>query len=292
MSTPDPNAGLQDEAVDAPTPPAPAELQPVDSAGNPIPTPDATAPVAVDPTLAAAPADATAPEATVADPPAAPDLGAPATSPAADAAPPTSTTSTPDPLASGVFPLGDETSAPPIDASAPVATEVGAIVDPGTPPVVAPDPEIHGVEAQTAEGVPLAPGEPLVPGDQIVVPTAVVADDTPRPPAEAEAPTIEQTATIGNAGEGQTGDAQPTDPATPTSTDQRVAPADQNKGVGTVDPDGVQLVVTALAEAYAQQGVHQDVLTQAVANAYANLQGQRSTALSAGLPDPFPLFVF
>lgn len=289
MSTPDPNAGLQDEAVDAPAPPAPAdplaaELQPVDSAGNPIPTPDATAPVAVDPTLAAAPADTSVPEATVADPspaPVAPSLGGDATSPAAD-------------------------PAPPIDASAPVATEVGAIVDPGTPPVVAPDPDVHGVQAQTSEGVPLAPGAPLVPGDQIVpatpdtspgdepalVPDVVVADDTPRPPAEPEPATIEQTATTWNAGEGQTGDAQPTDPATPTSTDQRVDAADQNKGVGTVDPDGVQLVVTALAEAYAEQGVHQDVLTQAVANAYANLQGQRSTALSAGQPDPFPLFVF
>lgn len=76
---------------------------------------------------------------------------------------------------------------------------------------------------------------------------------------------------------------------TSLSTPAPVVPDVSAKGPGTLDVDSVSLAVTALAEAYAELGVHKDVLSAAVDAAYANLQSQRSTAQTAGQPDPFPL---
>lgn len=93
----------------------------------------------------------------------------------------------------------------------------------------------------------------------------------------------------GTADDHMPGVAAVSDPGDTSLSTPAPVPDTSAKGPGTGDVAAVSFVFTALAEAYAEQGVHKDLLSAAIDTAYANLQGQRSSAQFAGQPDPFPL---
>lgn len=83
-----------------------------------------------------------------------------------------------------------------------------------------------------------------------------------------------------------------TDAAT-SALDERVAHADRNKGVSAnQNTDALEAGFKGLVESYAVQGVHRDLVSQWVVEEYASLQGERTSAQSAGASDPYPLLVF
>lgn len=83
------------------------------------------------------------------------------------------------------------------------------------------------------------------------------------------------------------------DDSATSALDERAAKADRNKGVSAgQDTAGVELSFKSLVRGLAASGVHRDLPNQWVGEAYADLQGERAHAKSAGLPDPYPLLVF
>lgn len=82
------------------------------------------------------------------------------------------------------------------------------------------------------------------------------------------------------------------DDQNPLTIDQRIDPADRNKGVAANLPtEFAEDLMTQTVKRLAKTGFPHDVVHQWVDQAYADLQGERSTAKSAGEPDPFPLYV-
>lgn len=264
-------------------------------------TPDPAAPTVE------APVNVIAPE-PAADPTLAPDPGAVASNPATDPPVVTTTDAEGNIVETDPVPVGDQASDP--TTGEPLTTGDNTAVVPAPDPT--PDPAANVVVVPTVVAGPDPSGAASLVIDKQTAPDPVetiptrsevaaqqVLDEgtlTPAQPGDAIHPvetldhhTVDPSGTADDHMPGFASVSAPSAVDTQYSTPEVEAVVPSAKGPGTLDVDSVTLAVTALAEAYAEVGVHKDILTQAVENAYANLQSQRSTAQTAGQPDPFPL---
>lgn len=201
------------------------------------------------------------------------------------------------PTGAAIIPLDEPATAPvdPIDNQPPVAT-------------VQANPDPSGAAAAVLDRPLTAPVAEVIPSRSELAAQQVIDEGTltPAQPGSAVHPvetldhhTVDPSGTADDHMPGLFAppDAGDTSLSTPTSSliggiDQRVDPADRNKGIVNISPQTAEDLFTPTARVLAESGVHRDLLHQWVDQVYADLQGQNASATSAGDEPPFPNVVF